>query len=57
MTRTRQTVLTEAQAGVRVQDLCRAHGISDATFDRYVGGDIRGPGGQRCEVLYARYAE
>jgi hypothetical protein len=57
MTRTRQTVLTEVQAGVRVQDLCRAHGISDATFDRYVGGDIRGPGGQRCEVLYARYAE
>jgi putative transposase len=26
------TVLKDAQAGVSVQDLCRKHGISDATF-------------------------
>jgi putative transposase len=38
MTRTRHTeeqiiaVLKDAQAGVRVQDLCRKHGIADATF-------------------------
>ena len=38
MTRKRQTeeqligVLKEAQAGISVQDLCRMHGISDATF-------------------------
>ena len=25
-------VLKDAQAGVSVQDLCRNHGISDATF-------------------------
>jgi putative transposase len=38
MTRKRYTeeqiiaVLKDAQAGVSVQDLCRKHGISDATF-------------------------
>ncbi|MEP6886879.1 MAG: transposase [Nitrospirales bacterium] len=38
MTRTRHTeeqiiaVWKEAQAGISVQDLCRTHGISDATF-------------------------
>ena len=38
MTRKRHTeeqliaVLTDAQVGVSVQDLCRKHGISDATF-------------------------
>jgi putative transposase len=38
MTRKRHTeeqiiaVLKDAQAGVSVQDLCRKHGISDATF-------------------------
>ena len=26
------TVLKDDQAGVSVQDLCRKHGISDATF-------------------------
>jgi len=42
MTRKRHTeeqiiaVLKDAQAGVGVQDLCRKHGISDATF--YNGG-------------------
>ena len=28
-------VLKDAQAGVSVQDLCRRHGISDATFDKW----------------------
>jgi putative transposase len=38
MTRTRHTeepiiaMLKDPQAGVSVQDLCRKHGISDATF-------------------------
>ncbi len=38
MTRKRHTeeqiigVLTDAQAGIGVQELCRKHGISDATF-------------------------
>lgn len=38
MTRKRHTdeqiiaVLKDAQAGVSIQDLCRKHGISDATF-------------------------
>ena len=27
-----EAVLKDAQAGVSVQDLCRKHGISDATF-------------------------
>jgi putative transposase len=50
MTRTRHTeeqiiaVLKDAQAGVRVQDLCRKHGISDATFykwrTKYAGLDV-----------------
>ena len=50
MTRKRHTeepiiaVLKDAQAGVRVQDLCRKHGISDATFDtwrtKYAGRDV-----------------
>lgn len=41
MTRTRHTeeqiiaVLKDAQAGVSVQDLCRKHGISDATFYKW----------------------
>ena len=41
MTRKRHTeeqiimVLKEAQAGLRVQDLCRKHGISDATFYKW----------------------
>lgn len=41
MTRKRHTeepiiaVLKEAQAGVSVQDLCRKHGISDATFYKW----------------------
>jgi len=41
MTRTRHTeeqiiaVLKDAQAGVSVQDLCRKHGISDATFPKW----------------------
>ena len=29
------TVLKDAQAGVSVQDLCRKHGISDATFYKW----------------------
>jgi putative transposase len=47
MTRKRYTeeqiiaVLKDAQAGVSIHDLCRKHGISDATFDnwrtKYVG--------------------
>jgi putative transposase len=28
-------VLNDAQAGVRVQDLCRKHGISNATFYKW----------------------
>ena len=28
-------VLKDAQAEVSVQDLCRKHGISDATFDKW----------------------
>jgi putative transposase len=28
-------VLKDAQAGVSVQDLCRKHGISDATFYKW----------------------
>ena len=41
MTRTRHTeeqiiaVLKDAQGGVSVQDLCRQHGISDATFYKW----------------------
>jgi len=37
-------VLKEAQAGLSVQDLCRRHGISDATFykwrTKYAGLDV-----------------
>ena len=50
MTRKRHTeepiiaVLKDAQAGVRVQDLCRTHGISDATFytwrTKYAGLEV-----------------
>jgi putative transposase len=50
MTRKRHTeeqiiaVLKDAQAGVSVQDLCRKHGISDATFykwlAKYAGMDV-----------------
>lgn len=50
MTRKRHTeeqiiaVLKDAQAGVSVQDLCRKHGISDATFStwrtKYAGLDV-----------------
>jgi putative transposase len=41
MTRKRHTeeqiiaVLKDAQAGISVQDLCRKHGISDATFYKW----------------------
>jgi putative transposase len=28
-------VLKDAQAGVSIQDLCRKHGISDATFYKW----------------------
>jgi putative transposase len=51
MTRKRHTeeqiiaVLKDAQAGVGVQDLCRKHGISDATFykwrAKYAGLEVR----------------
>jgi putative transposase len=38
-------VLKEAYAGMKVADLCRKHGISDATFynwsSRYGGKDVR----------------
>ena len=50
MTRKRYTeeqiiaVLKDAQAGLGVQDLCRKHGISDATFykwwAKYAGVDV-----------------
>ena len=50
MTRNRHTeeqiiaALKDAQAGVSVQDLCRKHGISDATFykwrRKYAGLDV-----------------
>lgn len=50
MTRKRHTeeqiiaVLKDAQAGVSVQDLCRKHGISDATFykwrTKYAGQEV-----------------
>ena len=50
MTRKRHTeeqiiaVLTDAQAGIRVQELCRKHGISDATFypwrTKYAGLEV-----------------
>jgi len=50
MTRKRYTeeqiiaVLKDAQVGIRVQELCRKHGISDATFYKwrmkYAGLDI-----------------
>lgn len=37
-------VLKEAEAGMKVSDLCRKHGISDATFytwrSRYGGMDV-----------------
>ena len=37
-------MLKDAQAGVSVQDLCRKHGISDATFytwrTKYAGLDV-----------------
>lgn len=37
-------VLKEAQAGLSVQDVCRRHGISDATFykwrTKYAGLDV-----------------
>jgi putative transposase len=37
-------VLKEAEAGMKVADLCRKHGISDATFyswrSRYGGMDV-----------------
>lgn len=29
------TVLKQAQAGVKIVDLCRTHGISDATFYKW----------------------
>ena len=54
MTRKRHTeeqiiaVLKDAQAGVSVQDLCRKHGISDATFYKW-RAKYAGPGSQRCE--------
>ena len=54
MTRKRHTeeqiiaVLKDAQAGVSVQDLCRKHGISDATFYKW-RTKYAGPGSQRCE--------
>jgi len=28
-------VLKEADAGAKVKDLCRKHGISDATYDKW----------------------
>lgn len=32
-------ILKEAESGVRVPDLCRKHGMSDATF--YIYGPLR----------------
>ena len=50
-------VLKEAQAGVKVPDLCRTHGISTATIlsmalevrrhGRADGGSVEGVGGQK----------
>ncbi len=38
------TILKEAESGIKVQDLCRKHGISDATFynwrSKYGGMEI-----------------
>ena len=42
-------VLKEHQAGIPVSELCRKHGISDATFDNWrspmAGWRCRTPGG------------
>ncbi|RXD04786.1 hypothetical protein EQZ23_06410 [Sphingomonas sp. UV9] len=40
-------ILREAEAGAVVTDLCRRHGMSSATY--YVEGQVRPPGGVRCE--------
>ncbi|WP_139344031.1 transposase, partial [Vibrio ruber] len=38
------TILKEAEAGIPVRELCRKHGISDATFytwrKKYAGMDV-----------------
>jgi putative transposase len=53
-------VLNEAEAGARTADLCRKHGVSDATFynwkAKYAGflqleGQVRGPDGKRAQEL------
>lgn len=29
------TILKQADAGIKIKDLCREHGISDATYDNW----------------------
>ena len=33
-------ILRQAEAGVRVVDLCRQHGISDATFYKWAASSV-----------------
>ena len=40
-------VLNEAEAGARTADLCRKHGMSDATLQ--LEGQVRGPDGKRAQ--------
>jgi putative transposase len=46
-------VLKEAEAGVKVQDLCRKHGISDVTFykERSKYGGLEVPEARRLKTL------
>ena len=41
-------VLNEAEAGARTADLCRKHGMSDATFYNWKA-QVRGPDGKRAQ--------
>ncbi len=57
-------VLKEAEAGAKVTELCRRHGISDATFytwrSKYGGLEVKGrcaecvSSRKRAKVLYMR---
>ena len=43
-------ILQEAEAGMKVMDLCRKHGISDATYYN-LEGKVLGNDGKRCQEV------